>query len=81
MSWLNFQMSCEDLEKCERVVPIFSIIWQLTEEQLKQVDNNKCIKVNLLTKEQLTQVEEALRFDYHFAKIYGETASDIHRFL
>jgi len=84
MNWINLQnfwITQEKLEKCERKVPIFSIFWQLNDEQLKQVDENWNIKAKLLTKEQLTQVEENLNFDYYFSKIHGETVWNVHKYL
>ncbi len=77
----DFWMTSKDLEGCKRRVPIFSIFWQLTDEQLVKVDDNGFIKAELLTREQLAQVEEALMFDYHFAKIHNETASEVHKCL
>lgn len=85
MSWIDwikdYWMSAEELEKCERRVPAFSILSKLSDEQFLQVDEKWYIKASLLNPELLREVEEALAFDYALSQTAAAVSWDIHRCL
>ncbi len=69
----NFSITQEDLEKCERKVPIFAIWSTLTGEQKVYVEWDM-ISVKYLTPEQLQRVEDALAFDVAVSDIQWDVA-------
>lgn len=69
----NFSITQEDLEKCERKVPIFAIWSTLTGEQKVYVEWDM-ISVKYLSPEQLQRLEDALAFDVAVGHITWETS-------
>lgn len=69
----NFSITQEDLEKCERKVPIFAIWSTLTGEQKVYVEWDM-ISVKYLSPEQLQRVEDALVFDVAVSDIQWDVA-------
>lgn len=72
----NFWISPENLEKCQRQVPIYAIASSLTQEQKTYVQWNM-ISIKHLTEEQLNEVEEALAFDEAVAKLRSTTVHNV----